>query len=186
MNLINLLFGSAALGFGTLVPLYAEERYGISQLGSGTLLTARAVGTICVAGLAVLALRRTGCRLPIVVGFSIVSAGLLMMFVPPLGMSAYAWLAIAAGVTGVGMGLSVPATNNASLQLAPNQVAAIAGLRGMFRQSGSIIAVSVVTAILARTATPGMTQAYIFLVFAAILVCVLPLVRLVPDHRGRW
>ena len=43
------------------------------------------------------------------------------------------------------MGLAVPASNNASLQLAPDQVAAIAGLRGMFRQSGSIIAVSVTT-----------------------------------------
>ncbi len=31
-----------------------------------------------------------------------------------------------------GMGLSVPASNNASLQLAPDQVASIAGLRGMF------------------------------------------------------
>ncbi|GAA1674783.1 MDR family MFS transporter [Fodinicola feengrottensis] len=186
MNLINLLFGSAALGFGTLVPLYAEQRYGISQLASGTLLTARAIGMICVAGLAVLTLRRTGCRLPIVVGFLIVTGGLIMMFLPPLGVSPYLWLAVAAGVTGIGMGLSVPATNNASLQLAPDQVAAIAGLRGMFRQSGSIIAVSVVTAILARSATPGMTQAYIFVVFAAILICVLPLVRLVPDHRGSW
>jgi EmrB/QacA subfamily drug resistance transporter len=186
MNLINLLFGVAALGLGTLVPVYAEQRYGISALESGTLLTARAVGTICVAGLAVFALRRTGSRLPITVGFAIVAAGLCMMFLPPAGMSAYLWLAIAAGITGVGMGLSVPATNNATLQLAPDQVAAIAGLRGMFRQSGSIVAVSAVTAILARSADPGMTQAYILIVFAAVLICVLPLVRLIPDHRGSW
>lgn len=186
MNLINLLFGIAALGLGTLVPVYAEQRYGISALESGTLLTARAVGTICVAGLAVFALRRTGSRLPITVGFAIVAAGLCMMFFPPAGMSAYLWLAIAAGITGVGMGLSVPATNNATLQLAPDQVAAIAGLRGMFRQSGSIVAVSAVTALLARSADPGMTQAYILIVFAAVLICVLPLVRLIPDHRGSW
>jgi MFS family permease len=98
------------------------------------------------------------------------------------------WLAIGAGVTGFGMGLSVPASNNASLQLAPDQVAAIAGLRGMFRQSGAITAVSVTTAVIARStaAAAGIMQAHVFLVFAAILVLMLPLVRFVPEHRGKW
>jgi uncharacterized membrane protein len=89
-------------------------------------------------------------------------------------------------VTGCGMGLAVPASNNASLQLAPDQVAAIAGLRGMFRQSGSIIAVSVTTAILARSADPGIAQAHVFLAFAVVLLAALPLVFTVPDHRGSW
>jgi hypothetical protein len=84
------------------------------------------------------------------------------------------------------MGLSVPAANNASLQLAPDQVAAIAGLRGMFRQSGAITAVSVTTAVIARSADPGVVQARVFLVFAALLVAMLPLVMLVPDHHGNW
>jgi MFS family permease len=101
-------------------------------------------------------------------------------------LSPYAWLAIAAAVTGCGMGLSVPAANNASLQLAPDQVAAIAGLRGMFRQAGAITAVSVTTAVIARSAHPGQVQAHVFLVFAALLVAMLPLVMLVPDHHGNW
>jgi MFS family permease len=41
MNLINLIYGAAALGFAALVPLYGQERYGIAPLGAGTLLTAR-------------------------------------------------------------------------------------------------------------------------------------------------
>jgi hypothetical protein len=65
-------------------------------------------------------------------------------------------------------------------------VAAIAGLRGMFRQSGSITAVSVTTAIIARSAHPGLVQAHVFVVFAALLVLTLPLVRLVPEHHGNW
>ena len=108
------------------------------------------------------------------------------------------WLAIGAAFTGLGMGLSVPASNNASLQLAPDQVAAVAGLRGMFRQSGAITAVSVTTAVIARSAgaaaaagtaasaTAGAVQAHVFLVFAAILVLTVPLVRLVPEHHGSW
>lgn len=50
-----------------------QERYGIAPLGAGTLLTARVVGMISVAGLAVLALRRTGYRLPMAGGFLILA-----------------------------------------------------------------------------------------------------------------
>ena len=185
MNLINYLYGAAALGFAALVPLYASDRYGISALASGTLLTARAVGMIAVAGVAALALRRTGYRWPMVLGFVVLAAGLVLMAVNAL-ISPYAWLAIGAAFTGLGMGLSVPASNNASLQLAPESVAAIAGLRGMFRQSGAITAVSVTTAVIARSSHPGIEQAHVFLVFAAILLLMLPLVRLVPEHRGSW
>jgi EmrB/QacA subfamily drug resistance transporter len=185
MNLINLVYGAAALGFSALVPLYAQDRYHIAPLGAGTLLTARAVGMIAVAGVAAMALRRTGYRLPMVIGFAVLAGGLVMMSLSP-GISPYAWLAIAAAITGFGMGLSVPASNNASLQLAPDQVAAIAGLRGMFRQSGSIIAVSVTTAIIARSSHPGLVQAHVFLVFAVLLIALLPLIRLVPDHHGNW
>lgn len=185
MNLINYVYGAAALGFAALVPLYAQERYHIAPLGAGTLLTARAVGMIAVAGAAAMALRRTGYRLPMIAGFVILAGGLLTMAATP-PLSPYAWLAIGTAVTGCGMGLSVPAANNASLQLAPDQVAAIAGLRGMFRQSGSITAVSVTTAAIARSAHPGLVQARVFLVFAVLLVLMLPLVKLVPDHHGSW
>ena len=81
----------------------------------------------------------------------------------------------------------MPSTNNASLQLAPDQIAAIAGLRGMFRQAGSIIAVSVVTAVIARSHDPGAVQADVFVVFALLMVAVLPVVWFfVPEHRGSW
>ena len=44
MNGINFLYGAAVLGFAALVPLYAEQRYGLHALAAGTLLTARALG----------------------------------------------------------------------------------------------------------------------------------------------
>ena len=186
MNVINFLFGSAVLGFAALVPLYAQQRYGLSALAAGTLLSARGAGAIAAAILAVVLLRRTGYRWPMLAGFSLTAAGLIGMAVTPHGLSAYTWLAVAAGLTGLGMGASTPASNNATLQLAPDQSAAIAGLRGMFRQSGAITAVSVTAAVLARSAHPGIAQAHIFVVFAIIMLGVLPLILLVPDHRGRW
>ncbi|MDX6240717.1 MAG: hypothetical protein QOG10_5537 [Kribbellaceae bacterium] len=187
LNAINLLYGAAVLGFGALVPLYAENRFGIQPLEAGTLLTARAVGMICVAGVAVFALRHTGYRAPMIGGYLMVAGGMAVMsLAAPDGLTPYAWLAAAAGVTGVGMGLSMPAANNASLQLAPDQISAIAGLRGMFRQSGGIIAVSVTTTILAHSSDAGVTQAHSFVVFAAVLLLIVPFTLLVPNHRGSW
>ncbi len=186
MNLLNFLYGSAVLGFAPLVPLYAETRFGLAALPAGTLLTARAVGMIAVAAASVLMLRRTGFRWPMAAGFVLCAVGLVGTASAPHGLTAYAWLALATGVCGVGMGVATPAANNATRQLAPEQAAAVAGLRGMFRQAGAISAVSITAAIVARSADPGIAQAHVFLVFAAIIICSLPLVLLVPEHRGRW
>jgi EmrB/QacA subfamily drug resistance transporter len=186
MNVLNMLFGGAAIGFGALVPLYAEERFHLDPLAAGTVLTARGVGVICVAALAVMTLRRLGCRIPMTVGFVFIMIGFALMAFPPPGVSGYLWLMMAGGITGIGMGVSVPATNNAGLQLAPDQIASIAGLRGMFRQSGSIIAVSVMTAVAANSANPGMAQAHAFVVLSVLLLASVPLIYTIPDHRGNW
>jgi EmrB/QacA subfamily drug resistance transporter len=186
MNLLNFLYGSAVLGFAPLVPLYAQTRYGLRPLAAGTLLTARAVGMIATAGLAVYLLRRTGYRRPMAVGFTLTAFGVLGTALSPHGLAPYAWLVLATGICGIGMGISTPASNNATLQLAPEHAAAVAGLRGMFRQAGAITAVSITAAIVARSTNPGITQAHVFLAFAAITACSLPLMLLVPEHRGRW
>jgi EmrB/QacA subfamily drug resistance transporter len=186
MNTINFLFGSAALGFGALVPLYAEDRYGIRSLSAGTLLTARAVGMICSAALAVVALRRTGYRPPMVVGFFTLASGLTLMAFRPPHTTPYVWLAIASGITGIGMGTLQPAANNAVMHLDPTRIAAVSGLRGMIRQCGSITAISVTTALLARNAHPGAALGHVFLVFAVLTVATVPLIFYVPDHRGSW
>ncbi|HEV7191731.1 MAG TPA: DHA2 family efflux MFS transporter permease subunit [Jatrophihabitantaceae bacterium] len=186
MNLINFAFGVAVLGFATLVPLYAQDRYGVDILAAGTLLTARAIGMIAVAGVSTFALRRTGYRRPMFAGFLLCAAGLLMMAIPATGVSPYLWLAVAAGVTGLGMGVSVPATNNAIMHLAPSDTGSIAGLRGMFRQGGGITGVAVVTAVIARSGDPGIAQAWSLVFLAALLLAIVPLILLVPEHRGSW
>jgi EmrB/QacA subfamily drug resistance transporter len=186
MNLINFMFGCSALGFGALVPIYAQQRYGISSLSGGSLLIARAIGMMCVAALAVLALRRVGCRWPMLVGSVVMALGLLGMAISPrLGVDPYWWLFATAGVTGLGMGTALPGSNNAILRLARDDIAAVSGLRGMFRQSGGIMAVSVCTAVVARSAHPAHALAAAFGIFAGLLVLTLPLLVWVPDQRGR-
>lgn len=186
MNVINLCSGATAIGFSALVPLYAQQRFALQPLESSTLLTARGVGSVCAASLAAFALRRTGHRWPLLIGFSLTAIGFAAMRTPLGDISPYVWLALVAGINGIGIGMTLPASNNAILQLVPDRAASIAGLRGMFRQGGAIIAISLTTAILARSNDPGYAQADIFLTFAVLLILILPLILLVPDHRGRW
>lgn len=186
MNFLNLVYGGAVLGIAAVVPLYAEQRYGLLPLAAGTLLTGRAIGMIAIAGVASMMLRKTGARRPIAIGFSLLAAGLVLLAAAPPSVRPYDWLVLATAVTGLGMGVAVPATNNATLQLAPDHVAAIAGLRGMFRQSGSILALSVTTALIARSGNPAQELSHIFFIFAALLVALIPLTLVVPEHHGNW
>jgi len=188
MNGVNLLHGVVTFGVISLVPLYAEQRYHLPALNAGTLLTARACGMIAVGTVAAFALRRTGYRLPMLVGFSVVATGTLLMSVAPRwGISPFLWLSVCAGIAGLGLGAVNPAASNACLQLAPDQVAAITGLRAMFINLGVIFSVSVTTAVLNRSSTPGITQAHVFWVAAAIVfVVILPLISRVPEHKGAW
>jgi hypothetical protein len=56
----------------------------------------------------------------------------------------------------------------------------------MFRQTGSIIAVSVMTAVAANSASPAMAQAHGFIVLSVLMVAAVPLIFTIPDHRGSW
>lgn len=187
MNAINMLMGSALFGTASLLPLYAQIRFGLSPLSSGTLLTARAVGTIAVSAGSVMLLRRTGYRPPMIVGFVMAAAGTAWLaLLDPTGGHRYGWLAVAAAVSGIGSGIALPAANNATLNLAPERAASISGLRGMFRQAGGITGLSVAAVVVSRAGNPGQAQAHVFIAFAVVLAALVPLALFVPDHRGAW
>jgi len=186
VNLINVVFSGITLGLIALIPLYATNRYGLSALESGTLLTAEGVAAILLSVVGALALRRTGYRPPLYVGCTVIVAGLLMLALHPVGMPAHAWLAIGAFVVGVGSGTINPASRNAGLQLAPERSATIAALRSMGLQIGSITTISIVTAAVAKGGNPGADQAWLFVAFAAVMVASIPLIGRVPEHHGAW
>jgi hypothetical protein len=186
VNVINILYGGAVAGLLALVPLYAVERYHISALGSGTLLTAEGIATIVLSSLAAMGLRRTGYRWPIYIGSACVAIGVAGLAIHPAGMSAYAWLATTACVIGIGVGLTSPASRNAGLQLAPDQSAAIAALRSTGRQVGQIAAVAITATIIAQSASPGQLLAKVFVAFAILLAACLPVIARIPEHRGSW
>jgi EmrB/QacA subfamily drug resistance transporter len=186
VNVINVLYGGAVAGLLALVPLYAVNRYGISTLGSGTVLTAEGVAVIVMSSLAAMALRRTGYRQPLYVGSVVMAIGFAGLALRPVWLSPYAWLAVAGSLIGLGGGWSSPASRNACLQLVPDQSPALAALRSMGRQVGQIVAVSVTATIIAQSASPGDLEAEVFVVFALLLVVCLPVIARVPEHRGSW
>lgn len=188
MNVENVFLGFIGFGVASLVPLYAEERYQLTALSAGTLLTARAVGMIAVGALAAFALRRTGYRPPLIFGFSFIAIGTLAMSSSPLiGMSPYIWLSVCAGIIGLGTGAALPASRNAYLQLAPAEVATLSGLCSMFQFSGAVLSVTVVTAIVARSSNASMAQSHVYVaIFVFIVLVMIPLVARVPKQKGTW
>lgn len=187
INLVNGFYGGVTAGVIALVPLYAQNRYGINVLDAGTLLTAQGAAAIVLSIAGAFALRRTGYRLPLYVGGVAIAAGTLLLAPSPIaGIPPYAWLAGAALLIGIGRGANNPASRNAGLQLAPEHSSTLAALRTMCMQIGTIITISIDTAILANSHDPGRTQAWLFALAAALLVAVFPLIARVPEHRGSW
>jgi hypothetical protein len=57
----------------------------------------------------------------------------------------------------------------------------------MFNSIGTIFSVSIVTSILNRSSDPGLVQAHVILVMAAIIgLIMIPLVKGIPEHKGAW
>jgi EmrB/QacA subfamily drug resistance transporter len=187
VNLVNALYGGVTSGVVALIPLYARNRYDISALSSGTLLIAQGAAAIMFSIVAVFALRRTGYRQPLYAGAAVIVVGMGLLALRPVGgIPPYAWLAGAAFLVGVGRGANNPASRNAGLQLAPEHASTLAALRTMCMAIGTIVTISIDTAILANSHDPGGTQAWLFAATAALFVAALPLIARVPEHRGSW
>ncbi|MBK1787353.1 MFS transporter [Prauserella cavernicola] len=187
LNIVNFMFGVAALGQASLVPWFAITRYGMDPLLAGGLLTFRALGMISASMLSVAVIRRIGYRPLLITGSAFIVAGLLVLALPaPDIVPAPVWIAVSTALTGIGMGLGAPASGNAGLHLAPQHVSAVSGLRGMFRQSGGIAGITVLTAVVSSSADPVGTQAIGYVVLAAILLLTIPLMLRLPNLTGRW
>jgi EmrB/QacA subfamily drug resistance transporter len=186
MNVMNVLFGAAVIGFSALLPHYAQIRYGVAPIAAGGLLTVRAVFMIVVSAVAVGLLRRLGHRPLLLAGMAAITVALLLTGLPPVHSGPEIWLSLGAAVMGLGMGLAAPSSANAGLHLVPEQAAAVSGLRVLFRQAGAIIAISVVTAVTSAAADPAAANTAAFLALAVVMAGAVALAMRIPNQRGRW
>lgn len=186
-NMYNLLYGIAALGIFSMVPLYAMSVYNMTVLQSGTLLTPRSVGMIAASTITSFSIVRWGYRRPILVGTVIVGVCLAALALQPhevgifgMAISATPLLYVIIGLCGVGHGIATPAANNACIELMPDKVATITGLRGMFRNLGSAIGIAGSTVIIHIVNNPERAYYFVFLAPVAILALSIPFVFGMP------
>jgi MFS family permease len=99
-----------------------------------------------------------------------------------LELSNFALLAFPLMLTGIGMGMSSVASTNVALDLMPDKVAEITGLRGMFRNTGAVIGVTgaIFLSNLFDSEAVGLMR--VFLLLGIITILLIPTVFKMPNR----
>jgi EmrB/QacA subfamily drug resistance transporter len=190
-NLYNMMVGAGVFGTFAFIPLYVTSVHQLSTLVSGMILTPRSLGIIPASAITSFLLKRWGYRWPMVLGLSIISLstilldsqGLHLLRIVGIHSGVAEILAVLIMATGIGIGIALPASNNACIELMPESVATITGLRGMFRAVGGAFGISLITIILHSSSTPAHGFSTTFLSFGLGLLLTIPLVFLMPTGR---
>lgn len=170
-NALSFFFGMAWGSVVSLLPLYAQEAYQLTASKSGALLGPRSVAMVLTSSLAAFLLPRTGFRKPLLVGLlgtaatlALLAQGIHSPSFAGIHIASFWWLMIVIATAGVFFGCSNPSMNSAVLDLAPDRIAAVAGLRGMFQNIGSVLGVAgaVLVASRAGTTAGGLEMAFTF------------------------
>lgn len=187
VNLLNLVHSGMVIGTTSLIPFYAINRYGISELSAGALLVIEGVASVTMSVILSLYIRKTGYRKPLYIGAAILAMGVaLLSITPQWNVSPFGWLAASTFLIGFGFGVMSPAARNAGIQLAPDQSANLAAIRSLGLQLGQIISIAGATSIIGASLNPGKTQAMIYLALSIILVLTIPVISSVPENKGSW
>jgi MFS family permease len=181
------------IGVFSFIPLYAISIHGLSTLMSGVILTPRSLGMTIAAAVTSFLLKRWGYRWPMLLGFVFIALT-TMLFSPGLflwGITSARWgtvetLTLLLFLNGIGGGMVFPAANNACIELLPQKVGTIVGLRNMFRNVGGALAVSLLTLILHVSSDSASGFTIVFMSFGLVSVVSIPLVFLMPAGKKAW
>jgi EmrB/QacA subfamily drug resistance transporter len=187
-NIYNFVYGAIVFGIFAFIPYYATVGYGMTAVQSGLILTPRSIAMIAMAAITSIYIIRFGYRLPMILGAVIVAISLLLMSrgyhdITILGSNMHNMVLLIIIVTmgGIGMGVANPAANNAVLDLVPQKVAAVTGMRGMFRITGGVFGTAVVVLALSHFQDKAEGLQRIALVFAGLLMLLIPIIFMIPD-----
>ena len=191
VNALNFFYGVSIFGMFAYIPLYAQEAYGMSSSETGFLITPRAIAMIGVSAAASMLLPRTGYRRPIILGLLVLVVGLVLLSfgltnptIAGVQFSNFVFLSSVVAILGLGLGLAGPASNNAAIELAPDRIAAITGLRGMFRFLGGVLGTSMITLVTARSSSIPNGLEVSFLGLAVVTALTTLIVLGIPDRVG--
>ncbi len=189
-NLLNAAMGAGFFGLYAFVPLYVTSVHKLSTLASGMILTPRSLALIPASVTTSFMLRRWGYRKPTAWGLAIAGSS-VMLFTPALpfwhlagtGLGTIELLAVLTMASGVGSGVSNPGAMNACIELMPDKVATIMGVRGLFRTLGGAVGIFLITFILHFSPSRATGFNITFLSFGLLLLAAIPLVLIIPDGR---
>jgi EmrB/QacA subfamily drug resistance transporter len=186
-NIYNIIYGACSIGILSLVPLYAVSVYKMSILQSGFLLTPRSLGMIGASTVTAFFLVKWGYRWPIIIGTMAMALGLALLALEPSDMqvlgihiSSTAFLFVIVGLCGIGSGICSPGSNNACIELMPDKVGTIIGIRGMFRQLGSSVGIAFATVIPSVIGDVRRAFFVVFIAAAVLAVLSLPAIFAMP------
>jgi EmrB/QacA subfamily drug resistance transporter len=186
-NYFNLLYGIAIIGVMAFIPLYATSVYGMSTLASGIILTPRSVGTMVASIVTSIFLPKWGYRRPMLFGIGIMVLSFLLLgaefsSVNLLGLhlNGTILLGVILFFSGVGTGIIAPAANNACIELMPDRVATITGVRGMFRQGGAAASIAVTSLVLETFSQISRGFSVVFYGLTGVLILSVPFIFAMP------
>lgn len=182
-NIYNFIYGAGLLGVASMIPTYAVSVYGMSTFQSGVILTPRSIGMVLASLVASTLLVRWGYRKPMIAGTSLVAFCFIIMSFAFQGLSFwgsdvsnFAFVAFMLLIYGIGMGIVSPAANNACIELMPERVATITGLRSLFRFSGAALGVTIATLIVHIIGDPTRGFRVLFIIVASsLLISIIPI-----------
>jgi MFS family permease len=187
-NAYGVIFGAVFFGFFSFMPYYATVAYGLTASESGAILTPRSIATAAISTFTSVFLIRYGYRFPMIAGavlmaLSLFLLGLGLKDVVILGIVVPNLILLAAIVvmSGFGIGISGPASQNAALDIVPEKLAIVAGLRGMIMSTGGIFGIAAITLALSQFEDQAQGVEVILTALGFIVLVCVPLVFFVPD-----
>jgi len=187
-NIFNFIYGMGIIGIMSLIPTFAVAVYDMNVFEGGFILTPRSIAMIVTSFLVSLYLDKWGYRWPMIFGTVVTTISLILLGIEPHNLELFGFsignmgimLTIMA-IAGLGVGASAPASNNACIELMPDRVATITGVRGMFRQSGGAISMTIATIVLHQFTNIGTGFKAIFIALAILTMLSIPVIFVMPS-----
>jgi MFS family permease len=84
-------------------------------------------------------------------------------------------------LSGLGMGMLIPSSNNANLDMLPQRAAVLSGIRGLFHNTGGVIGTSIIVLWLALNEDKAAGLQAMFTTLGILMLAAFPLIFLIPD-----
>jgi EmrB/QacA subfamily drug resistance transporter len=191
-NIFNFILGACYVGIFSFMPLYVVSLYNMSTAESGLIMTPWSIGVMIASSVTSFFLIRWGYRKPMLIGCAIITAGLILLACEFPGINFLGFhlsvTVLLLGLTfllGMGLGMALPSSNNACIDLMPERVAGISGVRAMFRNIGGTFGISITTLLLNNSSSINTGFTIVYFGLAGFMLIGMPFIFRMPSRPGK-